>query len=43
MTTPTIYFSGKAAPYNILEQNVILDPRFLGDDKRYTAALNHQL
>jgi len=34
MTTQTIYFSGEAAPYNILEQNVILDPRLLGDDNR---------
>jgi len=37
-----LHFSGDAAAYNILEQNVILDPRFLRDDDRFTAAFSHQ-
>jgi hypothetical protein len=34
MTVQKICFSGEASSYNILEQNVILDPRCLGDDNR---------
>ena len=43
MTAPRIYFSGEAASYNILEQNVILEPRFLEDDDREMFQGNFQV